>query len=132
MSYISVTEGMRELKLLAMAAALLLCLTNYSAASAHALVVESNPRDGALLKQAPDRIRLRFNVKIEKALTRIRLTKGDKQLVKLPASDFSRSAPEKLEVLLPPLQPGDYLLRYSVLAVDGHDTQGILRFSITK
>jgi methionine-rich copper-binding protein CopC len=123
---------MRELKLLAMAAALLLCLTNYSAASAHALVVESNPRDGALLKQAPDRIRLRFNVKIEKALTRIRLTKGDKQLVKLPASDFSRSAPEKLEVLLPPLQPGDYLLRYSVLAVDGHDTQGILRFSITK
>jgi methionine-rich copper-binding protein CopC len=120
---------MRKPKLLA-AASVLLFLTSYNLCWAHAIVVDSTPREGAVLKQAPDRIQLRFNVKIEKALARVSLTKGGKQRIKLPPSDFSQSAPERLEVLLPPLEPGDYLLRYSVLAADGHATQGVLRFSI--
>ncbi|MGH8742738.1 MAG: copper resistance CopC family protein [Burkholderiales bacterium] len=99
---------------------------------AHAVVVESNPREGAVLKQAPERIQLRFNVKIEKALTRVSLTQNDKQNIKLPPSDFSKSAPNRLDVRLPPLEPGDYLLRYTVLAADGHTTQGALRFSVAK
>jgi methionine-rich copper-binding protein CopC len=95
---------MRNPKLLA-AASVLLFLTSYNLCWAHAIVVDSTPREGAVLKQAPDRIQL-------------------------PPSDFSQNAPERLEVLLPPLEPGDYLLRYSVLAADGHATQGVLRFSI--
>ena len=114
------------------AASMLLFLTCYTLCWAHAIVIESNPREGAVLKQAPDLIQLRFNVKIEKALARVSLTKGGKQRVKLPPSDFSQSAPERLEVFLPPLEPGDYLLHYSVLAADGHATQGVLRFSIEK
>ena len=120
---------MRKPKLLA-AASVLLFLTSYNLCWAHAIVVDSTPREGAVLKQAPDRIQLHFNVKIEKALASVSLTKGGKQRIKLPPSDFSQSAPERLEVLLPPLEPGDYLLRYSVLAADGHATQGVLRFSI--
>ena len=107
-------------------------LNGYSLALAHAVVVESNPSEGAVLKQAPERIQLRFNVKIEKALTRVSLTQGGKQKIKLPPSDFSKSAPNRLNVRLPPLEPGDYLLRYSVLAADGHTTQGALRFSVAK
>ena len=120
---------MRKPKLLA-AASVLLFLTSYNLCWAHAIVVDSTPREGTVLKQAPDRIQLRFNVKIEKALARVSLTKGGKQRIKLPPSEFSQNAPERLEVLLPPLEPGDYLLRYSVLAADGHATQGMLRFSI--
>ncbi|HEY6281276.1 MAG TPA: copper resistance CopC family protein [Burkholderiales bacterium] len=96
------------------------------------MVVDSTPREGAVLKQAPDRIQLRFNVKIEKALTRVTLTKGNKQATALPQADFNQGAPERLEVPLPPLEPGNYNLRYSVLAADGHATQGVLRFSIEK
>jgi len=120
---------MRKTKLFA-AASVLLFLTSYNFCWAHAIVVDSNPREGAVLKRAPDRIQLRFNVKIEKALTRVTLTKGNKQAIALPQADFNQGAPERLEVPLPPLEPGNYMLRYSVLAADGHATQGVLRFSI--
>lgn len=120
---------MRKTKLFA-AASVLLFLTSYNFCWAHAIVVDSNPREGAVLKRAPDRIQLRFNVKIEKALTRVTLTKGNKQAIALPQADFNQGAPERLEVPLPPLEPGNYMLRYSVLAADGHATQGVLRFII--
>lgn len=120
---------MRKTKLFT-AASVLLFLTSYNFCWAHAIVVDSNPREGAVLKRAPDRIQLRFNVKIEKALTRVTLTKGNKQAIALPQADFNQGAPERLEVPLPPLEPGNYMLRYSVLAADGHATQGVLRFII--
>ena len=114
------------------AASVLLFLTSYTLCWAHAIVIESNPREGAVLKQAPGRIQLRFNVKIEKALTRVTLTKDNKQAIVLPQADFNQGAPNRLEVPLPPLEPGNYIMRYSVLAADGHATQGVLRFSIEK
>ncbi len=114
------------------AASMLLFLTSYTLCWAHAIVIESNPREGAVLKQAPDRVQLRFNVKIEKALTRVTLTKDNKQAIVLPQADFNQGAPDRLEVPLPPLEPGNYIMRYSVLAADGHATQGVLRFSIEK
>lgn len=120
---------MRKPKLFA-AASVLLFLANYTVCWAHAIVVDSNPREGAVLKRAPVRIQLRFNVKIEKALTRVTLTKGDQQAIALPRADFIQGAPERFEVPLPRLEPGNYKLRYSVLAADGHATQGVLRFSI--
>ena len=114
------------------AASVLLFLTSYTLCWAHAIVIESNPREGAVLKQAPGRVQLRFNVKIEKALTRVTLTKDNKQAIVLPQADFNQGAPDRLEVPLPPLEPGNYIMRYSVLAADGHATQGVLRFSIEK
>jgi methionine-rich copper-binding protein CopC len=41
---------------------MLLFLTSYNLCWAHAIVVDSNPREGALLKQSPDRIELRFSI----------------------------------------------------------------------
>ena len=114
------------------AATVLLFLTSYTLCWAHAIVIESNPREGAVLKQSPGRIQLRFNVKIEKALTRVTLTKDNKQAIVLPQTDFNQGAPDRVEVPLPPLEPGNYIMRYSVLAADGHATQGVLRFSIEK
>ena len=114
------------------AASVLLFLTSYTLCWAHAIVIESNPREGAVLKQAPGRVLLRFNVKIEKALTRVTLTKDNKQTIVLPQADFNQGVPDRLEVPLPSLEPGNYIMRYSVLAADGHATQGVLRFSIEK
>lgn len=125
-----ITTSKKRLPVLA--CALFFFLNGYGVALAHAVVVESNPREGEVLKQAPDRILLRFNVKIEKTLTRISLTKDGKQAINLPLNDFTRGAPERLQIRLPHLENGDYFLRYSVLAADGHVTQGVLRFSVVK
>jgi len=40
-------------------------------------------------------------------------------------------APDRLVIPLGSLPPGVYVLRYKVLAVDGHITEGALRFRVS-
>ncbi len=39
-------------------------------------------------------------------------------------------APDRIVLPLAKLRPGAYVVRYKVLAVDGHITEGALRFSV--
>jgi copper resistance protein C len=115
--------------------ALLLCLAlalfRPAPASAHAIVLESSPVHDAVLDQAPRQVTLRFNSKIEKRFTRITLAAGDQRpaAVALPESD-DPATPDRVVIPLTPLAPGVYVLRYRVLAVDGHITEGALRFTV--
>jgi len=119
----------------AVAAALLLmaCLTLAAprAASPHAIVLESSPTPDAVLAQPPARVTLRFNSRIEKRFTRVTLALADRAPVTLalPAGD-AEATPDRLTIPLESLGPGAYVLRYRVLAVDGHITQGALRFTV--
>ena len=49
--------------------------------------------------------------------------------VAVPAGD-AEPTPDRLTIPLQPLVPGVYVLRYRVLAVDGHITEGALRFTV--
>jgi methionine-rich copper-binding protein CopC len=102
-----------------------------SAASAHAIVLESSPLHDAVLDRAPRQVTLRFNSKIEKRFTRVTLALADQAptAVALPESD-DPAAPDRLVIPLRSLSPGVYVLRYRVLAVDGHITEGALRFTV--
>ena len=114
-------------------AALSICLAWWGLAFAHAVVVESSPREGARLTSPPREIVLRFNARIEKSLTRLTLAAHDGKVVKLPAlpqGKAGEAADEILVIPLPPLAPGSYSLRYKIFATDGHATLGILRFSV--
>ena len=99
--------------------------------SAHAIVLESSPAHDAVLARAPEQVTLRFNSKLEKRFTRITLAAGDRQPapVALPDGDGT-AAPDRVVIPLAPLAPGVYVLRYRVLAVDGHITEGALRFTV--
>jgi methionine-rich copper-binding protein CopC len=50
--------------------------------------------------------------------------------VALPISVNGQDQPDRIDLPLAPLAPGAYVVRYKVLAVDGHITEGILRFSV--
>lgn len=119
----------------AAAPALLLCLAlallRPGGASAHAIVLESSPVHDAVLDRAPRQVTLRFNSKIEKRFTRVTLAAGDQRpaAVSLPERD-DPATPDRIVIPLMPLGPGVYVLRYRVLAVDGHITEGALRFTI--
>ena len=108
-----------------------LVLLPVSPASAHAIVLESSPVHDAVLERAPERVPLRFNSKIEKRFTRVTLTAGDRPpaSIVLPGGDDA-SPPDRVVIPLSPLAPGVYVLRYRVLAVDGHITEGALRFTV--
>jgi len=117
------------------APALLLCwalvLASPRPGSPHAIVLESSPVHDAVLERAPGQVTLRFNSKIEKRFTRVTLAAADRPPapVALPESD-DPATPDRIVIPLRPLAPGVYVLRYRVLAVDGHITEGALRFTV--
>ncbi|MGH7349897.1 MAG: copper resistance CopC family protein [Candidatus Rokuibacteriota bacterium] len=97
----------------------------------HAIVLESSPAHDAVLARAPRQVALRFNSRIEKRFTRVTLARADQApvAVPLPAGDADVT-PDRLTIPIGPLEPGVYVLRYRVLAVDGHVTEGVLRFTV--
>ena len=119
----------------ALTAALFLCVAGAiwpaPPVSAHAIVLESSPVHDAVLARTPEQVTLRFNSKLEKRFTRVTLAAGDRPAVPvaLPDGDGS-AAPDRVVIPLAPLAPGVYVLRYRVLAVDGHITEGALRFTV--
>jgi len=102
-------------------------------AAAHAIVLESSPIHDATLARSPERVVLRFNSKIEKRLTRVTLAAGQSAPVpvQIAMAGAEAEAPDRLVIPLGPLPPGVYVLRYKVLAVDGHITEGVLRFRVS-
>jgi methionine-rich copper-binding protein CopC len=100
------------------------------AAGAHAIILESEPAAGADLPEPPPRIYLRFNSKIEKRLSHVTLTAADGRPVPLPVAVDGSEKPDRIVLPLGSLHPGAYVVRYKVLAADGHITEGALRFTV--
>ena len=99
-------------------------------AGAHAIILESEPTAGAKLAEPPRRIYLRFNSKIEKRLSRVTVTSADGRPAPTAAKAAGSEKPDRIIVPLGSLGPGAYVVRYKVLAADGHITEGALRFSV--
>jgi len=99
-------------------------------AGAHAIILESEPPAGAKLAEPPARIYLRFNSKIEKRLSHVTLAAPDGRPVPLPVKADGSEKPDQIVLPLGALRPGAYVVRYKVLAVDGHITEGVLRFTV--
>lgn len=93
-------------------------------------MLEASPVHDATLAAAPAEVRLRFNSRIEHGLTRLSLEEDGGRPVPLPAGTPAAPGPDRLIVRLPPLPPGRYVLRFTVLAADGHLTSSALRFSV--
>ena len=125
------TRSSRPASLAALLLSAPLVLLMVSPPSPHAIVLESSPVHDAVLERAPGQVTLRFNSKLEKRFTRITLATGDRPPapVALPGDDDA-SPPDRVVIPLSPLAPGVYVLRYRVLAVDGHITEGALRFTV--
>jgi copper resistance protein C len=122
--------GASRIALRACALCAVLLASNPGAGSAHAIILESEPAAGAALAEPPARIYLRFNSKLEKRLSSVRLAAADGRPVPLPVVASEGESPDRIVLPLGKLRPGSYVIRYKVLAVDGHITEGALRFSV--
>lgn len=102
----------------------------------HAIVLESTPAHEARLDAPPSRVVLRFNGRIEHSLSRVTIEQvaergAAARPVPVPiATGADDLAPAHLVIPLGPLAPGVYVVRYRVLAADGHLTEGALRFTV--
>ena len=95
---------------------------------AHSLLLASVPKADAVVSGAPA-VTLRFNNRIEKKLSRIRLVSPRDEAQALAVR--SDGAVDALEAPLPPLAAGRYRVDWRVLSTDGHVVSGTFAFSVS-
>ena len=98
-------------------------------AAAHSLLLESTPAAGSTLPAAPRELRLRFNNRIEKPLSRVRLL-DDRGGVQTLAVASDGAPADSLTAGLPALAPGRWRVEWQVLSTDGHVVSGRFDFQI--
>lgn len=111
----------------ALVAALLLIGTS---AWGHAFPDHSEPRVGWTVDKPPAQVRIWFDGAIEPIFSTIMVTNADKARVDKGDGRVNPSDMTVLEVSLPSLPPGRYRVLWSVVARDGHRTEGDFPFSI--
>jgi copper resistance protein C len=91
--------------------------------------LESAPAAGTILPSSPGTLMLRFNNRIEKPLSRVRLVDdtGAKRQLTLAADVGSA---DRLVATVPPLSPGTWRVEWQVLSTDGHVVAGRFEFKI--
>jgi methionine-rich copper-binding protein CopC len=112
----------------AAAAALGLALLLPGVSRAHSLLLSATPA-AASAGPAPAEVQLRFNNRIEKRLSRVRILDAGGKVIAAPAVAPDGPA-DRLTAALPPLAAGAYRLEWQVMSGDGHVVQGGYRFTV--
>jgi methionine-rich copper-binding protein CopC len=97
-------------------------------AQAHAILEESTPPAGASIKAGPLDLHLRYNSRIDRGRSRLTLIRPDR--TKDTVAIAADGPPDIINAHLQ-LTPGAYIIRWQVLAVDGHITRGDVPLTVT-
>jgi methionine-rich copper-binding protein CopC len=108
---------------------LLVALLMFTARPAwsHAVLIDSAPTPNGHVPAGPLHITLRYNSRIDAGRSKLTLVRPDESSERLTQIDSGR--PDILRTTLE-LTPGDYVIRWQVLAVDGHITRGNVPFTV--
>ncbi len=117
--------------LLAVLATAVLGLLLAAPASAHTVLVGSDPADGARLTQAPTSVTLRFNEQVGLDLGYLRVVDSTGKRVDNGAANHPGGVGSSVSVpLRPGLVEGSYLASYRVISADSHPVAGTVRFVV--
>jgi methionine-rich copper-binding protein CopC len=120
---------MRKIIAAALAANMALIVAG-PAARSHAFLDHASPPVGSAVAAAPTVITLWFTQELEPAFSSVIVTNEAGQRVDLGNVQVPQGAPAELQVGLRPLPPGAYTVRWRVVSVDTHPTEGSFEFSI--
>jgi methionine-rich copper-binding protein CopC len=99
------------------------------AASAHAFPTSENPPAGAELSKSPRSVRIHFDSPIEPDFSKLAVTDSS-GASEIQGTFTVDSTHRYLAAGLKSLSPGDYSVRWSVVAEDGHRTEGTYTFTV--
>ncbi|MBM4440058.1 MAG: copper resistance protein CopC [Candidatus Rokubacteria bacterium] len=108
-------------------AVLVALLLTAAPAAAHSLLLDASPAVNSV-GAPPREIALRFNNRIEKRLSRIRLVNERGEARDLPVA--VDGAADRLNAAVPGAAPGKYRVEWQVLSADGHVVSGRYSFTV--
>ena len=99
-------------------------------ASAHAFPDHAEPRVGSTIDRGLSQVQIWFDGEIEPVFSTVRVENDDKQRVDKGDARVNPGNTRLLEVTVDPLPSGRYRVYWSVIARDGHRTEGDYRFRV--
>jgi copper resistance protein C len=99
-------------------------------ALAHAFLDQAVPPVGGVVTTSPKEIRLTFSEGVEPRFSGIEIITGDGQPIATGPAIRDAGDDKQLVLTVPPLAPGRYHVRWHVVSVDTHRTEGDYTFSI--
>ncbi|MGE0257355.1 MAG: copper resistance protein CopC [Alphaproteobacteria bacterium] len=100
-------------------------------AAAHAFLSQAVPPVGGVVSSAPREVRLTFTEGIEPAFSRIELAGADGRPIGTAPATVDPRDNTQLVLALPPLAPGRYRVKWRVVSIDTHVTEGDYTFEIS-
>jgi copper resistance protein C len=97
-------------------------------ALAHAVLLSSTPQKNAFVSGPDITINLKYNSRVDAARSTLTLLKPDGTIEKIATP--AQPAPDVLSATGRGLTKGAYVLRWQVLAGDGHITRGEVPFQV--
>lgn len=101
-------------------------------AFAHAMLDSASPRVGARVAASPGEISLTFSERVEAGLSTISLRGEGGEEVLLSAAATGASGHVLVAKIGQALEPGRYIVKWTVLSADGHTTAGDYSFTVAK
>ena len=99
-------------------------------AQAHAFLDHSDPAVGSTVPATPAVIHLWFTQQLEPAFSSVTVTDKSGATVNADPAAINSSNKSELDVNLKPLPPGTYTVKWHVLSVDTHTTEGDFTFHV--
>ena len=115
------------MRILTFATSALLAVLASTAAEAHAFLDHAEPRVGSTVPTAPRELVLSYTQNLEPAFSSVEVSDANGARVDLGKPKIGAST---MRVGLKPLSPGAYRVRWQVLSVDTHTTEGSFTFNV--
>jgi methionine-rich copper-binding protein CopC len=115
------------MRMLTFATSALLTAMAITAAHAHAFLDHAEPRVGSTVPTAPQEVVLVYTQNLESAFSSVQVTDANGARVDLGKPRINASV---MRVGLKQLPPGTYRVRWQVLSVDTHTTEGNFTFHV--
>jgi hypothetical protein len=101
-----------------------------AAGLAHAFLDHAVPAVGSTVAAAPKEVRLYFSEAVEPLFSGAELATAEGQAIATAPVTVAPGDGAQLILPLPPLHPGKYRVRWHVVSVDTHRTEGDFTFEI--
>src|SRR5207253_298945 len=105
-------------------------MSNASAASAHSFPESQTPSAGQKVSSPPAEVTINFDAPIEKLFAKLEVTGADGKNEAAGPPQISDDG-RRMSVRVASLKPGDYMVKWAVVGIDTHHTEGSYTFSIS-